>query len=122
MLWLTAPGAPGGASGSTPLFLLVASTFLLNGFVRSGRFVANHTYLLESAPPERRPMYIGFMNSLSFPFMLSPILGGIVAETLGYPALFTLGAMAAVANTVASARLAEPRSAEHVRADAASPL
>ena len=116
MLWLTGPGAGSAPGESTATFLLVASTFLLNGFVRSGRFVANHTYLLESAPPDRRPLYIGFMNSLSFPFMLSPIFGGIVAETLGYPALFAMGAVAAIANTVASAQLAEPRSADRALA------
>ena len=121
MLWLTGPGAPLVGSNATGLFLVVASTFLLNGFVRSGRFVANHTYLLESAPPERRPMYVGFMNTLSFPFMLSPILGGIVAEALGYPALFALGALAAVANTVASTRLADPRAAHPVVVDASPP-
>jgi MFS family permease len=91
------------------IFSLVASTFLLNGFVRSGRFIANQTYLLESAPPHRRPLYVGFMNSLSFPFMLSPILGGLVVAAFGYSALFAIGAAAAVGNIVASARLAEPR-------------
>jgi MFS family permease len=119
MLWLTR-AAP--VAGSTTVFLLVASTFLVNGFVRSGRFVVNHTYLLESAPPDRRPLYVGFMNSLSFPFMLSPILGGIVVETLGYSTLFALGGVAAVADIVISARLAEPRSAAGLGADAgASP-
>ncbi len=97
--------APAGAG----VFALMASTFLLNGFVRSGRFIANQTYLLESAPPDRRPLYVGFMNSLSFPFMLSPILGGLVVATLGYRALFAVGALAAVGNLVASARLVEPR-------------
>ena len=100
-----------GLAGSTGvgIFSAVASTFLLNGFVRSGRFIANQTYLLESAPPDRRPLYVGFMNSLSFPFMLSPILGGVVVATLGYRALFAIGALAAVGNLVASARLVEPR-------------
>lgn len=121
MLWLTGPGAPDAPVASTVTFLLVASTFLINGFVRSGRFVVSHTYLLESAPLDRRPFYVGFMNSLSFPFMLSPILGGIVAETLGYPALFAMGALAAVANTVASARLAEPRSRDRTRVETATP-
>lgn len=91
------------------VFALVAATFLLNGFVRSGRFIANQTYLLESAPPARRPLYVGFMNSLSFPFMLSPILGGLIVAVVGYPALFATGALAAIANLVVSARLAEPR-------------
>jgi hypothetical protein len=52
----------------------VALTFLTNGFVRAGRFIANHTYLLEVAPRTRRPLYVGFMNTMTFPFMLSPIL------------------------------------------------
>jgi predicted MFS family arabinose efflux permease len=109
MLVLTARGTSGTATVGMGIFALVASTFLLNGFVRSGRFIANQTYLLESAPADRRPLYVGFMNSLSFPFMLSPILGGLVVATLGYQALFAVGAAAAVGNVVASARLAEPR-------------
>jgi hypothetical protein len=96
-------------SAGTGVFALVASTFLMNGFVRSGRFIANQTYLLESAPPARRPLYVGFMNSLSFPFMLSPILGGLIVAAVGYRALFATGALAALANLVVSARLAEPR-------------
>jgi MFS family permease len=91
------------------VFAVMASTFLLNGFVRAGRFIANQTYLLESAPGDRRPLYVGFMNSLSFPFMLSPILGGVVVAALGYRVLFGLGALAAAANLLASSRLAEPR-------------
>jgi len=99
---------PGGVVGLT-VFGIVASTFLLNGFVRSGRFIANHTYLLESAPADRRPLYIGFMNTLTFPFMLSPILGGIVVALFGYPTLFVVAECAAVANLIASLRLIEPR-------------
>jgi MFS family permease len=120
VIMLFATGA-GQNAGHLALFGLVASTFLLNGFVRSGRFVANHTYLLESAPADRRPLYVGFMNSLSFPFMLSPILGGVIVETLGYRALFAMGLLAAVANTVASGRLVEPRHHRRAETEGASP-
>ena len=99
---------PAGVVG-TGVFAVVASTFLLNGFVRSGRFIANHTYLLESAPANRRPLYVGFMNSLSFPFMLSPILGGVVVAAFGYSTLFILAALSAIADLVVSTRLVEPR-------------
>ncbi len=109
MIVLGAGRVPPGAAVGLAVFSGVAATFLINGSVRAGRFVANNTYLLESAPPERRPLYVGFMNSLSFPFMLSPILGGIVVETLGYTALFGIAAAAALANVVASRRIAEPR-------------
>jgi len=121
MLWLTAASPAVSAGPSTPVFLVVATTFLINGFVRAGRFVSNHTYLLESAPRDRRPLYVGFMNSLSFPFMLSPILGGLVAETLGYPVLFAMGTAAAIANTVASTRLPDPRHTDRAGIEAASP-
>jgi predicted MFS family arabinose efflux permease len=99
------------------LFALVASTFLLNGFVRSGRFIANHTYLLESAPATRRPLYVGFMNSLTFPFMLSPILGGVVVAAFGYTTLFVVAALSALADLAASTRLIEPRSRTHAPVD-----
>lgn len=108
---LVLAGWRGSNSGPVGMgvFAIVASTFLLNGFVRSGRFIANQTYLLESAPPHRRPLYVGFMNSLSFPFMLSPILGGLLVSVVGYRSLFAVGGLAAVANLVASTRLVEPR-------------
>jgi MFS family permease len=108
-LAMLALSARGAATSGAGVLALVASTFLLNGFVRSGRFIANQAYLLESAPPDRRPLYVGFMNSLSFPFMLSPILGGVVVSTVGYGGLFALAAAAAVADVVASTRLVEPR-------------
>jgi Na+/melibiose symporter-like transporter len=102
--------ARGGEHASSPaVFGAVAATFVFNGAVRSGRFIANQTYLLESAPARRRPLYVGFMNSLSFPFMLSPILGGVIVAALGYQTLFVIGALASVADFAASARLREPR-------------
>ena len=75
-------------------FIAVALTFLMNGFVRAGRFIANHTYLLEVAPRERRPLYVGFMNTMTFPFMLSPILGGAIVGIFGYRTLFVIGLLA----------------------------
>lgn len=102
-----------GTAATLGAFLVVALMFLMNGFVRAGRFIGNHTYLLEGAPRERRPLYIGFMNTLTFPFMLSPILGGVLVALFGYHALFVIGGVAALANCVVSSRLAEPRRHPH---------
>jgi MFS family permease len=117
ILFLSAHMPSPSAVGGMGVFLVVASTFLLNGFVRAGRFIANHTYLLESAPAAGRPLYVGFMNSLTFPFMLSPILGGVIVDTLGYRTLFVVGGAAAIANLIASAKLSEPRRVVPVTAD-----
>ena len=91
------------------LFWLMCSTFVINGFARSGRFISNMMYLLEDAPEDFRPLYVGFMNSLSFPFMLSPALGGWIVQVFGFPALFAVSMVFAVVSLFLSARLSEPR-------------
>jgi MFS family permease len=100
------------ASGGEPsgwVFWLLASTFVINGFARSGRFISNMMYLLEFAPEERRPLYVGFMNSLSFPFMLSPALGGAIVHIYSFRALFVVSTIFALVSLYLSARLVEPR-------------
>jgi MFS family permease len=91
------------------VFWMLAAMFVINGFARSGRFISNMTYLLEFAPEERRPLYVGFMNSLSFPFMLSPALGGLIVYAFSYQALFAVSIAFAVVSVILSIRLVEPR-------------
>ncbi|MGD8413299.1 MAG: MFS transporter, partial [Candidatus Latescibacterota bacterium] len=91
------------------MFWLLASTFVVNGFARSGRFISNMMYLLEFAPEERRPLYVGFMNSISFPFMLSPALGGWIVQAYSFQYLFAVSAFFAAVSVVLSALLVEPR-------------
>ncbi len=91
------------------VFWLMCSTFVINGIARSGRFISNMMYLLEDAPEDFRPMYVGFMNSLSFPFMLSPALGGWVVHVFDYRVLFILSVVFAVVSLILSMRLSEPR-------------
>lgn len=98
-----------GAGRESWVFWMLAATFVINGSARSGRFISNMTYLLEFAPEERRPLYVGFMNSLSFPFMLSPALGGLIVYAFSYEALFAASAVFAVVSVILSIRLVEPR-------------
>ncbi|MEJ2722805.1 MAG: MFS transporter, partial [bacterium] len=98
----------GDTSRTVPL-LLIVTTFCINGFIRSGRLISNITYLLEFAPESKRPLYVGFMNSLSAPFMLTPVIGGLILQLFGVKALFWLSTLFALANIALSARLIEPR-------------
>lgn len=91
------------------VFTMIASTFFINGFIRSGRFISNITYLLEVAPADKRPLYVGFMNSFTFPLMLSPALGGLILSLAGIRVLFLSSICFAVANLILSSRLREPR-------------
>jgi predicted MFS family arabinose efflux permease len=104
---LLLPEGTGGPSRAA--FWVVSATFLLNGFARSGRFISNMTYLIEDAPEDRRAVHVGFMNTLSAPFMLSPVLGGAVAELFSFKALFAVSALFAMVSIGLSASLSEPR-------------
>ena len=97
------------ATGGVGVLLAIVSTFFVNGFIRSGRIISNITYLLEYAPEEKRPLYIGFMNSFSFPFMLSPLLAGLILQVTSYRLLFGLSLLFAIVNVVLTLRLEETR-------------
>jgi MFS family permease len=90
--------------------VLMSSTFLINGVIRSGHIIANITYLLEFAPETKRPLYVGFMNSFTFPFMLSPLLAGFIIQIFDARILFTICLVFAFLNVLLSIRLHEPRS------------
>ncbi|MEE9271142.1 MAG: MFS transporter [Candidatus Krumholzibacteria bacterium] len=94
---------------SVKLLLVISTTFLVNGFIRSGRVISNITYLLEFAPENKRPLYVGFMNSFSFPFMLSPLLGGVILQVFDIRILFSISLAFALLNMVLSTGLKEPR-------------
>jgi MFS family permease len=72
------------------------STFVMNAFAFNGRLISNMTYLLEIAPQERRPTYIGLANSLTFPLALSPVLGGLIAGWTGYLWLFVISGVGGI--------------------------
>jgi MFS family permease len=97
-----------GAGNDLPL-ILIASTFFVNGFIRSGRLISNITYLLEFAPEEKRPLYLGFMNSFTSPFMLTPAVGGFLILLFGIRAMFVVSLVFAVINIYISTLLEEPR-------------
>ncbi len=98
-----------GGGESSLLFPMVASTFFINGFIRSGRVISNLTYLLEFAPLEKRPLYVGFMNSFTFPFMLSPAVGGFILQLSSINVLFGAAAVFSVINILLCLKLKEPR-------------
>ncbi len=53
-------------------------------------------WVLEYAREERRPVYIGLMNTIGAVTMLAPALGGWVVIRFSYPALFVLAAIFAL--------------------------
>ena len=62
-----------------PFYLLI---FALNGAAMSGMMVGFMTYMINIAPPRIRPTYIGFMNTILFPFGFMPVIAGKLIEGL----------------------------------------
>jgi MFS family permease len=77
-------------------FLLV---FMFLGVNLGTELLARYNIAVEYAPPEKRSMYIGLMNTVLAPFYLVGLLGGTISDLFGYTAVFWIGLAASVAGT-----------------------
>lgn len=64
--------------------------FAINGVSINGMMVGFMAYMLNVAPPLTRPSYLGFMNTLLFPFSFVTVIGGAVVAQFGYQAVFAI--------------------------------
>lgn len=69
------------------LFVFVASSVAAQGFN-----LGHTNHLLNLAPPEARGRYIGTLNTLVGLALFAPVLGGKLADWLGYRPVFVLAA------------------------------
>ena len=67
--------------------------FFLIGGTTTGIFIGFKSYLLDIAPAERRPTYIGITNTVLGIGSLYPILGGILADLVHLQGVFALSAI-----------------------------
>lgn len=88
------------------MYLLV---FFLLGAVSAGGFMGVTNYLLEVAPEQERPTYVGAMNTFAAVTGALPLVAGKLIELTGYPPVFLLAAICAVLSCAAVARLREVR-------------
>ena len=70
--------------------LFYSLTFVFSGFATSGMFTGRMTYILDIAPPDRRPTYTSFMNMFMLPQGVLPILGGVLVAWMSYEKTFLL--------------------------------
>ncbi|MBT5829588.1 MAG: MFS transporter [Candidatus Latescibacteria bacterium] len=70
--------------------LFYSLTFVFSGFATSGMFTGRMTYVLDIAPPDRRPTYTSFMNMFMLPQGVLPILSGVLISWISYQNTFLL--------------------------------
>lgn len=75
---------------------------LLVGMSSDGTGIAGMTFLLEVAPPEQRPLYMGLANTLLGIGAIVPIIGGVLINQLGYTGTYCIAAIScAIGATIA---------------------
>lgn len=71
-----------------PFVPLYIAIFTFVGVTYSGLWVGISNYLLKIAPEEKRPVYIGILNTATAPTTFLPILGGSILNRFNYTFLF----------------------------------
>lgn len=102
------------ANTSIALLVLLAAG---GGASQSGTVMSYSSLMLELAPKDDRPMFIGLLNTvLALSLVVPPIVGAMV-DRFGAPLVFALCALAAVPCHLAARRLPRPA---HAAAEAAA--
>ena len=100
-----------GALRAAPEWAVTAAfmpIFLLIGGVLSGTYVGFASLLLDIAPEDRRPTYLGITNTTMGVASLFPALGGVLADLLYFQGVFVVSAAMVCAAFLLSHRLKEP--------------
>lgn len=80
-----------GASASLDLPLTVYLVALLAvGAAIQGTALGGQHFVVFSAPPHRRPSYLGFANTITSPLTLLPLLGAVLMEKASTSSVFIL--------------------------------
>jgi MFS family permease len=87
-----------------------ALVFVLIGANYNGYMQGFMNLVLEMAPPDERPVYVGLYNTLGGSLLIVvPLLGGWLLQATSYPVLYGVAALGITASLVMSFKLAEPR-------------
>lgn len=95
-----------GTDLSNPMWLFLPIFFLMGGAM-TGSFVGYNSMLLDIAPDDRRPTYIGITNTAMGGASLFPAVGGLIGDLMGLEATFLLAGISVIAGIVATRKLVE---------------
>jgi MFS family permease len=81
---------------SEVLFTAFALVFILSGLALGAARIINNNMLLTIAPRAELSTYVGFLNTVLGVVIFVPVLGGLLADLVGYEALFALSMLLAL--------------------------
>ena len=85
-----------GIAPSEVLFTAFALVFILSGLALGAARIINNNMLLTIAPRAELSTYVGFLNTVLGVVIFVPVLGGLLADLVGYEALFALSMLLAL--------------------------
>jgi MFS family permease len=101
--------------------------FLLNGAASGGSWMAYTNYILELAPDDIRPLFLGLASTLCSPVVIMPLIGGILLRLISFQVLFAIVALGSIVGLACvyrlppAHRLAEGADLEAIPAPASPP-
>ncbi len=99
-----------------PSLILFYLVFVLNSIAITGYGISNFNIILEFSPPDNVPTYMALSSTICSPFKsLTPILGGIIADKMGYSLVFIIATIAASLSFIVLSQVEEPRLKQVVR-------
>lgn len=88
----------------------LALVYAALGAANAATIIGDPNMSIELASPTRTSIYLGTTSTLLAPFfVLGPLVGGAVAQGVGYPAVFVAALVCALAGLVAALFIPEPR-------------
>jgi hypothetical protein len=87
-----APEGAGSAAQESRIGWLYLSVFVASSVAAQGFNLGHTNHLLNISPPPSRSRYIGTLNTLVGLALFAPVLGGFIADQVGYSAVFVLSA------------------------------
>ena len=88
---------------------LYASIFFFLGATIAGLDMGYTNYLLEIAPEERRPIYIGFLNTIVGPTIFLSAVGGLIIQLSSFTFLYSIVFLISIVSIFLSLSLGETK-------------
>jgi len=92
--------------------VVIVFVFIFAGFYLSGSSIGFYNYIMEIGTVETRPLLISAFGTLILPVYFYPLIGGLLADTLGYRFVFGLSLVLVATSFLFISRLCEPRKRE----------
>ncbi len=92
--------------------LLFSLAFFTTGLASSALMVGYNGYILEIGPAETRVLLVAVKGTMLLPLYFMPLLGGLIADVMGYFWLLVLGLVIFSLALFLASTLCEPRSGD----------